>query len=129
MIKDFFKIVVLITLASALFSCATKQKYIDQQKAWIGKNIYAYTQEFGMPNNVIQVSPDPNIETYVYVRKAVNPNTPAYAGSPMNSLIMANRNPHFVQFGALMCTTWVSYNKNTKLIINITFRGNYCAIN
>lgn len=127
--KNSFRIIALIVLALALFSCATKQKYIEQQKAWIGKNIYSYTKKFGMPNDVIQVSPDPNIETYVYVRKAVNPNTPAFAGNPMNSLIMANRNPHFVQFGALMCTTWVSYNKSTKLIINITFRGNYCAIN
>lgn len=84
-------------------------------------------QEFGMSQNVIQVSTDPNIETCVYIRKAVNPNTPAYAGNPMNSLIMANRNPRFGQFGALMCTTLVSIDKNTKIIKNITFRGNYCV--
>ena len=105
--RDYFKRSILTCLVAMLFSCATRQKYIDQQKAWIGKSIDAYMQEFGMSQNVIQVSPDPNIETYVYIRKAFNPNTPAYASNPMNSLIMANRNPRFVQFGALMCTTWV----------------------
>ncbi|MDE4974388.1 hypothetical protein NAI33_12570, partial [Francisella tularensis subsp. holarctica] len=45
----------------------------------------------------------------------------------MISLIMANRNPSFVQFGALMCSTCVSIDKNTKIIKNITFSGNYCA--
>ncbi|ALB01828.1 hypothetical protein ACH24_03920 [Francisella persica ATCC VR-331] len=125
--RDYFKIIILTCLVTMLFSCATRQKYIDQQKAWIGKSIDAYIQEFRMPQNVIQVSPDSNIETYVYIRKAVNPNTPAYAGNPINSLVMANRNPRFVQFGALMCTTWVSIDKNTKIIKNITFRGNYCA--
>ncbi|APC91374.1 MULTISPECIES: hypothetical protein [Francisella] len=122
-----FKIIILTCLVAMLFSCATRQKYIDQQKAWIGKSIDAYMQEFGMPQNVIQVSPNPNIETYVYIHKAINPETQAYAGNPMNSLIMANRDPNFVQFGALMCTTWVSIDKNTKVIKNITFRGNYCA--
>lgn len=39
-------------------------------------------QEFSMSQNVIQVSIDPNIETCVYIRKAINPNTPAYAGNP-----------------------------------------------
>lgn len=123
----FTKIALLICLGVFLFSCATRQNYIDQQKAWIGKNIQGYIKEFGYPDNVIQVTPDPNIETYVYVRKTINPNTPAFAGNPMNSLIMANTNPRFVQFGALMCTTWVSLDKNTKIIKNITFRGNYCA--
>ncbi|ABI82685.1 hypothetical protein FM755_07130 [Francisella tularensis] len=125
--RDLLKITILACLITLLFSCATRQKYIDQQKAWIGKSIDGYMQEFGMPQNVIQVSPNPNIVIYVYIRKAINPNTPAYAGNPMNSLIMANRNPNFVQFGALMCTTWVSIDKNTKIIKNITFRGNYCA--
>lgn len=125
--RNFIKIITLTCLALTLFSCATRQKYIDQQKAWIGKSIQGYIEEFGMPENVINVSPDPEIETYVYVRTAVNPNTPAMAGNPMNSLIMANRNPRFVQFGALKCTTWVSINKETKIIKNITFRGNYCA--
>lgn len=47
--------------------------------------------------------------------------------TPMNSLIMANRSPRFGQFGALMCTTLVSIDKNTKIIKNITFHGNYCV--
>ena len=38
-------------------------------------------QEFSMSQNVIQVSIDPNIETCVYILKAVNPNTLAYAGN------------------------------------------------
>lgn len=105
MTKRLFKIFFLTCLIATLFSCATRQKYIDQQKAWIGKNV----------------------ETYVYVKKAINAGSMQQAGNPMNSLIMANRNPQFVQFGALMCTTWVSVNKDTKIIKNITFRGNYCA--
>ncbi|MDE4994659.1 hypothetical protein NAH09_11525, partial [Francisella tularensis subsp. holarctica] len=79
-----------------------------QQKAWIGKRIDGYMQEFGMPQNVIQLSPNPNLVIYVYIRKEINPNTPAYACNPMNSLIIANMNPNFVQFGALMCTNCVS---------------------
>lgn len=125
--RNFIKIIIITCLALTLFSCATRQKYIDQQKAWIGKDIQGYIKEFGMPNNVIQVSPDPNIETYVYVRTAVNPNSPMLRGNPVNTLMVANSNPQFVQLGALKCTTWVSLNKNTKIIKNITFRGNYCA--
>lgn len=78
--RDLLKITILACLITLLFSCVTRQKYIDQQKAWIGKSIDGYMQEFGMPQNVIQVSPNPNIVTYVYIRKAINPNTPAYAG-------------------------------------------------
>ncbi|MED7788984.1 hypothetical protein [Francisella sp. 19X1-34] len=129
MTKKFFKIIFLTCLIATLFSCATRQKYIDQQKAWIGKSINGYIKEFGYPQNVIQVVPNPDIETYVYIRKAINAGSIQQAGNPMNSLIMANRDPRFVQFGALMCTTWVSVNKDTKIIKNITFRGNYCAIN
>ncbi|KEI35953.1 hypothetical protein [Allofrancisella frigidaquae] len=127
MFKHTFKITLLLLFIISLFSCATRQKYIDQQKAWIGKNIDQYMKVFGYPENVISVAPNPNIQTYVYIRTAVNPETPALAGSAVNSLVMANRDPQFVQFGALKCTTWVSIDKNTKIIKNITFRGNYCA--
>jgi len=125
--KNIFRIIILSLVAMTLFSCATRQKYIDQQKAWIGQSINGYIKEFGYPDNIIDVSPDPNIKTYVYTRTAVNPNTRALAGSPMNSLMMANRNPNMVQFGALKCTTWVSVNNQSKIIKNVTFRGNYCV--
>ncbi|MGQ4002300.1 hypothetical protein QIW49_05320 [Francisellaceae bacterium CB300] len=127
MTKNIFKIIVLSLVTFTLFSCATRQKYIDQQKAWIGQSVDSYIKEFGYPDNIIDVSPDPNIKTYVYTKTAVNPNSRGLAGSPMNSLVMANRNPNMVQFGALKCTTWVSVNNQTKIIKNITFRGNYCV--
>lgn len=125
--KNIFRIIILSLVALTLFSCATRQKYIDQQKAWIGQSVNDYIKEFGYPDNIIDVAPDPNIKTYVYTRTAVNPNTRALAGSPMNSLVMANRNPNMVQFGALKCTTWVSVNDQSKTIKNITFRGNHCV--
>lgn len=127
MTKNILKIIVLSLLAITLFSCATRQKYIDQQKAWIGQSVNEYIKEFGYPDSIIDVSPDPNIKTYVYTKTAVNPNSRALADSSMNSLIMANRNPKMVQFGALKCTTWVSVYDQTKVIKNITFRGNYCV--
>ena len=103
------------------------KKYIDQQKAWIGQSVNDYIKEFGYPDNILDVSPDANIKTYVYTRTAVNPNTGALANSPVNSLVMANRNPNMVQFGALKCTTWVSVDDQSKIIKNITFRGNHCV--
>ncbi len=125
--KNIFRIIILSLVAMILFSCATHQKYIDQQKAWIGQGVDIYVKEFGYPENIIDVSLDPNIKTYVYARTAVNPNTRGLSGSPVNSLVMANRNPNMVQFGALKCTTWVSVDNQTKIIKNITFRGNYCV--
>ncbi|MDE4974172.1 hypothetical protein NAI33_10815, partial [Francisella tularensis subsp. holarctica] len=50
--RDLLKISILACLITLLFSCATRQTYIDQQKAWIGKSIDGYMQEFGMPQNV-----------------------------------------------------------------------------
>ena len=125
--KNIFRIIILFLVATTLFSCATRQKYIDQQKVWIGQSVNEYIKKFGYPDNIIDVSPDPNIKTYVYTRTAVDPNSKGLAGSPMNSLIMADRDPNMVQFGALKCTTWVSINSQSKIIKNITFRGNYCV--
>lgn len=127
MLKRYFRLTLLILIISTLYACATRGKYVEQQKSWINKNVTEYTQQFGYPNSVINVSQNPNIETYVYVMMAVNPESNAEAGSSLNSLMMANRDPEFTQFGALKCTTWVSFNKKTKIITNITFRGNYCA--
>ena len=126
-IKRRLIVVLIITLLFSLSACATKKKYINQQKEWIGKKIQFYVEKFGYPNNIIQISKNSNIETYVYISTAINPGTIQQAGNPINSLIMANKNPQFVQFGALTCTTWVSINKKTKIIKNITFRGNYCV--
>ncbi len=125
--KNSFKIIILSLVAMKLFSCATRQNYIDQQKAWIGQSVESYIKEFGYPDNIMDVSPDPNIKTYVYTRTAINPNTRGLAGAPVNSMVMANRNPNMVQFGSLKCTTWVSVNTQIKIITNITFRGNYCV--
>ena len=127
--KNIFIIIILSLVAITLFSCATRQKYINQQKAWIGQSVNDYIKEFGYPDNILNISPNLNIKTYIYTRIAVNPNTRALAGSSMNSLIMANRNPNMVQFGALKCTTWVSVDNQSKIIKNITFRGNYCVAN
>jgi hypothetical protein len=104
MIKNILKYIVLSLIAISLFSCATRQKYIARQKAWIGQSVNDYIKEFGYPNNIIDVSPDPDIKTYIYTRTALNPNTRGLAGSSVNSLVMANRNPNIVQFSALKCT-------------------------
>lgn len=125
--KQLLKVFIFSLLALTLFSCATRQKYISQQKAWIGQSFNDYIKEFGYPNSSMDVSPGPGIKTYVYQKTAVNPNTPMLRGNPVNTLMVANSNPQFVQLGALKCTTWVSVKEKTKIIKNITFRGNYCV--
>ena len=133
MINKIIKAALLIFLSFTLFGCATEAKYVAQQKSWVNKSVVQYEKKFGYPNRVINVSPNPDIETYVYVMMAVDPTTPMYSNgnrggfNPMETLEMAQGNPQFVQLGALKCTTWVSFNKKTKIISNITFRGNYCA--
>ena len=57
MTKNIFRIIILSLVAITLFSCATRQKYIDQQKAWIGQSVDSYIKEFGYPDNIIDVSP------------------------------------------------------------------------
>ncbi|QLE78387.1 hypothetical protein FLM55_00990 [Francisella sp. Scap27] len=125
--NNFLKIFVFSILIFSLFSCATRQKYVEQQKAWIGQSFTDYMKEFGYPNSSMDVSPSPDVKTYVYQRTAVNPNTPMLRGNPVQTLMVAQNNPQFVQLGALKCTTWVSVNEKTQIIKNITFRGNYCV--
>ena len=121
------KVIALLCLVISLYSCATRQKYVNQQQSWIGKTITNYVKAFGYPNNTILVDDNPNIETYIYTKTAVDPHTSAFKGSALHRLIVAKSNPQYVQLGALKCTTWVSFNKNTKVIKNITFRGNHCV--
>ena len=117
-------LVVLITLA--LSSCATKAKLVAQKQTWIDKGIVEYTQHFGKPNSVINVSQ--NEETYVYLKSSVNHAARSQALSrsgKLTAIANDNNNPNLP--GSLKCTTWVSFNKETKIITNITFRGNFCV--
>ena len=55
--KNIFIIIILSLIAITLFSCATRQKYINQQKAWIGQSVNDYIKEFGYPDNILNISP------------------------------------------------------------------------
>jgi len=127
MLLKIFKngILVLFTIF-ALSSCATRTKYIDQQKTWIGQNIGAYIIKFGYPNNILPVNSEN--EAYVYTKMMVNPNAGRYGGPTESAIFMQVQNsPNFTSMYALNCTTWVIVDKETKTIKNITFRGNYCV--
>ena len=79
MINKTIKTSILIFLSFVLFGCATEAKYVAQQKSWVNKSVVQYEKEFGYPDSVVNVSPNPDIETYVYVMMAVDPTTSMYS--------------------------------------------------
>jgi hypothetical protein len=125
-IKIFKSAILALFTIFVLSSCATKTKYIDQQKTWIGQNIGAYIIKFGYPNNILAINSDD--KAYVYTKTMINPEAGRY-GAPTESAIFmqVQHSPNFAQMYALNCTTWVVVDKQTKTIKNITFRGNYCV--
>ncbi len=107
-------------------SCATRGKYTQQQETWIGKSIASYMVKFGYPNNILTINDED--KAYVYTKMAVNPEAGRYGGPTEAAIFMQSRQDHnMANLYSLNCTTWVIVDDKTKVIKNITFKGNYCV--
>ncbi|MFC4892689.1 hypothetical protein ACFPDQ_06460 [Pseudofrancisella aestuarii] len=125
--KNFTKIILsTLFITLLLSSCASRQKYIDQQESWIGKTITSYMIKFGYPNNILTINDED--KAYVYTKMMINPEAGRYGGPTETAIfIQAQKQPNFADMYSLNCTTWVIVDDKTNLIKNITFRGNYCV--
>ena len=129
MLNNNIRLIIVIIVTLALSSCATKEKLVAKKTPWMNKGIVEYTQQFGKPNSVVSNSKDEEI--YVYVVASVNHAARAQALTRSGKMrALANDNNKNIdsstQPGSVKCTTWVSFNKETKIITNISFRGSSC---
>ena len=129
MLNKNIRLILVVLVALTISSCATKEKLVAKKTPWINKGIVEYTQQFGKPNSVVSKSQDE--ETYVYVVSSVNHSARAQKLTRSGKMrALANdSNPNIdssTQPGSVTCTTWVSFNKESKIITNISFRGNSC---
>jgi len=117
----------LLIVSLLLSACASKSAYIAEQKPWIGSHVAKYMQKFGYPENIININS--TTKAYIYKKMISDPGSEFRAGTSYNTLMYMNSNPNFYNMYSLNCTTWVVVDDKTHIILNITFKGNYCVKN